>query len=184
LFGDSIINFEYSIFDINNGFSKEELLKYKTVTSAIFLLDQKINPHEFLQRIKAIALFFSALNEKELQVLKHWIKNSVEDRLAEEAINILSSSKEEVELMVASNAFILTEMEENARKVGLEKGLKEGLEKGLEQGIEQGLEKGIEKGIKEIALKIIKKGKSIDEVMDLTDLSRESVEELLRSIQE
>lgn len=56
------------------------------MTSAIFLLDQKIDTQEFLQRIKAIALFFNGLNEKELQALKHWIKNSVEDRLAEKLL--------------------------------------------------------------------------------------------------
>lgn len=50
----------------------------------------------------------------------------MEDRLAEEAIKILSSSKEEVEKMVASNAFILTEMEEKAKAKGKEEGVKEG----------------------------------------------------------
>lgn len=126
LFGDSIIDFRYNLFDVNNEFTKEDLLKHRTITSAIFLLDQKIKPIEFLQRIKAIALFFNNLNEKEIQVLKHWIENSVQEELAEEAIKILSSSKEEVEKMVSSNAFILTEMEEEAKRKGKEEGLKEG----------------------------------------------------------
>jgi hypothetical protein len=118
LFGDHIIDFRYDLFDVNNKYSKEELLKNKSITSAIFLLDQKIEPKEFLDRIKTIALFFDSLNEKELQVLKHWIENSVEDRLAKEAVKILSSSKGEVENMVASNAFILTEMEKRAESRG------------------------------------------------------------------
>lgn len=58
-------------------------------------------------------------------MLKHWIENSVEDRLAKEAVKILSSSKEEVESMVASNAFIITDMEKQAE----EKGIKEGEKK-------------------------------------------------------
>ena len=41
-----------------NNYSKEELINSKNVTAAIFLLDQKIDALEFLQRIKAIALFF------------------------------------------------------------------------------------------------------------------------------
>jgi hypothetical protein len=121
LFGDHIIDFRYDLFDVNNKYSKEELLKNKSITSAIFLLDQKIEPKEFLDRIKTIALFFDSLNEKELQVLKHWIENSVEDRLAKEAVKILSSSKGEVENMVASNAFILTEMEKRAEALGEKK---------------------------------------------------------------
>jgi hypothetical protein len=126
LFGDGIIDFKYDLFDMNNKYSKQELLNFKNMTSAIFLLDQKIDPQEFLQRIKAIALFFDGLSEKELQVLKHWIKNSIEDKLAEEAVKILSSSKEEVENMVASNAFILTEMKEKAELKGREEGKEQG----------------------------------------------------------
>lgn len=121
LFGDSIVDFKYNLFDVNNKYLKEELVKNKSITSAIFLLDQKIDPKEFLDRIKTIALFFDGLDEKELQVLKHWIENSVEDRLAKEAVKILSSSKEEVESMVASNAYIITEMEKKAEEKGIEK---------------------------------------------------------------
>ncbi|MCH5138552.1 transposase, partial [Clostridiaceae bacterium UIB06] len=92
LFGDNVIDFKYNLFDVNNKYSKEELIKNKSITSTIFLLDQKVEPREFLDRIKTIALFFDSLNEKKLQVLKHWIENSVEDRLAKEAVKILSSS--------------------------------------------------------------------------------------------
>ncbi|MBB6713469.1 Rpn family recombination-promoting nuclease/putative transposase [Clostridium gasigenes] len=47
LFGDSIIDFKYDLFDVNNSYTKEELLERKSMTSAIFLLDQKIKPLEF-----------------------------------------------------------------------------------------------------------------------------------------
>ncbi|MEG2917845.1 MAG: Rpn family recombination-promoting nuclease/putative transposase [Clostridium sp.] len=124
IFGDNIIDFRYDLFDVNNSYKKDELLSSKTMTSAIFLLDQKINPYEFLQRIKAIALFFDGLNQKEMQVLKHWIKNTVEDRLADKATKILESSREEVEKMVASNAFIVKEMEDEAKAIGREEGIK------------------------------------------------------------
>lgn len=116
MYGNNIIDFTYDVIDINNKYTKENLLNLKSMTSAIFLLDQKIDPQEFLQRIKAIALFFNGLNEKELQALKHWIKNSVEERLAETAIEILNSNREEIENMVSNNAFILTEMQQKAKK--------------------------------------------------------------------
>ncbi|MBU3104499.1 hypothetical protein [Clostridium gasigenes] len=35
------------LFDVNNSYTKEELLERKSMTSAIFLLDQKIKPLEF-----------------------------------------------------------------------------------------------------------------------------------------
>ncbi|MEG1256223.1 hypothetical protein [Clostridium sp.] len=59
------------------------------MTSAIFLLDQKIDPSEFLDRIKAIALFFNNLTQKDKILIKHWVKNTVEKEMAETAINML-----------------------------------------------------------------------------------------------
>ncbi len=122
IFGDNIIDFKYSLVDVNNNYSKEELIENNSITSAIFLLDQKIDAEEFLNRIKSIALFFSNLNEKERMVLKHWIGNTIEDDIAEEAKKILDANKEEVERMVANNAFMLKELKEKAEKEGIEKG--------------------------------------------------------------
>ena len=156
LYGNNIIDFTYDVIDINNKYSKEDLLNLKSMTSAIFLLDQKIDPQEFLQRIKAIALFFNGLSEKELQALKHWIKNSVEDRLAEKAIEILNSNKEDIENMVSNNAFILTEMEKKAKA------------------------QGAEEKIRNVAIKMIKKGNSIEEIMELTELPRDIIENLIK----
>ncbi len=102
LFGKGLLNFKYDVLDINNSYSKEELLRSKNVTAAIFLLDQKIDALEFLQRIKAIALFFDSLTDTEIKAIKHWIKNTVEIRLAESAIKILECDKEDVELMVSN----------------------------------------------------------------------------------
>lgn len=118
LFGDNIINFKYDIFDINNTYTKEELISNNNMTSAIFLLDQKINPVEFLERIKAIALFFNNLTDKDKSLIKNWIKNTVEDELAETAIDILSATQEEVEKMVASNATMLKDALEDAKNKG------------------------------------------------------------------
>ncbi|MGL5693123.1 MAG: Rpn family recombination-promoting nuclease/putative transposase [Peptostreptococcaceae bacterium] len=37
LFGNGLLNFKYDVFDVNNKFSKEELLSSKNVTAAIFI---------------------------------------------------------------------------------------------------------------------------------------------------
>ncbi|SHH76692.1 Putative transposase, YhgA-like [Clostridium grantii DSM 8605] len=91
LFGNSIIDFEYSIFDVNNKYTKEDLIRNKNITSAIFLLDQKIDAEEFIERIKAIALFFANLTDKDRMVLKDWIGSTTEPKLAEVAKKILDS---------------------------------------------------------------------------------------------
>lgn len=59
---------------------------------------------------------------------------------------------------------------------GLQKGLQEGLQEGLQKGLEQGLEKGRVEGQKVIAHKMKLKGLSIQDIIDLTGLSKEDIE--------
>lgn len=129
LFGSNILNFTYDVFDISNDekFNKENLVISKNVTSAIFLLDQKVDALEFLERIKVIALYFNSLSESEFKAIKNWIKNTVVKELADSAIKILEADKMEVELMVARNAFILEEMKDKAKEEGKSEGIKEGI---------------------------------------------------------
>lgn len=64
------------------------------------------------------------MNYEELKAIRHWIKNTTEIRLAEKATQVLESGKEEVERMVANNAFIIKEMEDKAEERGKEIGEK------------------------------------------------------------
>ena len=89
LFGNNILNFTYDVFDISNDkrFEKDKLVASQNVTSAIFLLDQKMDALELLERIKVIALYFNSLSETEIKAIKNWIKNTVVKELAESAIS-------------------------------------------------------------------------------------------------
>lgn len=168
LFGSNILNFTYDVFDISNDeqFNKENLISNKNITSAIFLLDQKVDPEEFLQRIKAIALYFNSLSKDEIKAIKNWIKNTVVKELADSAIEILEADKMEVELMVARNAFILDEMKEKAKAEGKELGREEGVQEGRQ---EEKLE---------IARNMLKLGLDIDTIIKATGLSKEIIEKL------
>jgi predicted transposase/invertase (TIGR01784 family) len=53
-------------------------------------------------------------------------------------------------------------------------------EEGIEIGVGKGIELGVEKGKLEIAKKALEKGISIEDIVDLTGLSREQVEKLKR----
>ena len=57
-------------------------------------------------------------------------------------------------------------------------GYSNGLEDGIKQGMKQGLEQGIGKGYREIAKKMKGKGKDINEIIELTGLSKEEIEKL------
>ncbi len=49
LFGKSIIDFEYILVDVKN-YTKEDLVEQGDAISAVFLLDQKTEPEEFIIR--------------------------------------------------------------------------------------------------------------------------------------
>lgn len=116
LFDENIVNFKYELFDVNNEYTKEELIENKNITSVIFLLDQKVEPLEFIDRLKVVALEFNKLTDSQKMILKHWIKNTVDKTMAENAVKILDSNKEGVEKMVANNAFMIEEMKEKVKK--------------------------------------------------------------------
>ena len=117
LFGNSIIDFKYNIVDVNN-YSKDTLLNLKSVTGAIFLLDQNINEEEFLERIKLIALTFDKMSESERNILLHWSTQTTEEPIAKSSKEILLADKREVVNVVANNSNIIKDMEEKAEKKG------------------------------------------------------------------
>ena len=94
----------------------------KSHSTAIFLLDQKVEPLEFIDRLKIVALEFNKLTDSQKMILKKWIRNTVDETIVEDSIKILDSNKDEVKNMVANNAFIIKEMKEKVRKEGIEKG--------------------------------------------------------------
>ena len=126
LFGENIVNFKYELFDVNHQYTKEELIKNNSITSAIFLLDQKVEALEFMSRIKDIALRFNKLSDNQKRILKHWIRNTKEETIANEAIKILDCEKEDVDEMVANNAFMIEEMKAKAEKEGIKTGKEQG----------------------------------------------------------
>ncbi|WP_459478017.1 DUF4351 domain-containing protein [Clostridium saccharoperbutylacetonicum] len=92
------------------------MIRNNNITSAIFLLDQKVDPLEFFNRLKVVALEFNNLTDEQRIILKHWIRNTVDETIAGNAIEILESRKEEVEKMVANNVFMIKEMKEKVEK--------------------------------------------------------------------
>ena len=71
---------------------------------------------------------------------------------------------------------------EKGRKEGFQKGMQEGIEKGIQKGMQEGMQKGIQEGIKAIVKKMIGKGNSDDEIMELTNLTVEEIQALRQEV--
>jgi hypothetical protein len=95
------------------------------------------------------------------------------------------SSLEKYGMEVGIEIGIKQGLEKGVEK-GLEQGLKQGLKQGLEQGLEQGLQQGIKKGLnngieqkaRDVAIRMLNKGFSLDVIAEVTCLSKEEVKTL------
>ena len=58
--------------------------------------------------------------------------------------------------------------------------LDEGLEKGIEQGIERGIQQGLQQGIEQVAINLFRSGMPVEQIINVTGLTRERLEELTR----
>ena len=65
---------------------------------------------------------------------------------------------------------------------GIEIGLEQGIELGLEKGIEQGIELGLEKGLELVAMNMLRANKPVDDILQLTGLSAETLAHLQKNL--
>ena len=73
----------------------------------------------------------------------------------------------------------MSELEEqSALATARAKGTEEGLKQGKEEGMKQGKEEGKKEKEREIAKRMLKKGISIEKIMELTELSKKEIEKL------
>ncbi|EQB87914.1 hypothetical protein M918_06745 [Clostridium sp. BL8] len=83
-------------------------------------------------------------------------------------------------------SFYDPEVEKRGIVIGFEKGIQKGIQKGIEQGIEQGIEKGVQQGQDkakvEIARNLLRKGMSLEFVVETTELSLDLVKEIAKGI--
>lgn len=119
-----------------------------------------------------------------MKAIKNWIKNTIPEQLSESAIKILDSKREDVELMVASNAFILEEIKEKAKLEGAKQGRLEGKQEGKIEGKLEAREETRLKNINRVKNFIKKKFDCNDEIIinKIEDASFECLETIIDNI--
>jgi predicted transposase/invertase (TIGR01784 family) len=83
-----------------------------------------------------------------------------------------SWSREEIEKMLRVTDVRQTRV--------FQEGREEGIEEGIEKGIEKGIERGIERGIESVALRLLKMGRPVKEIVQATDLTPAQIRKLSR----
>lgn len=117
LLKDYIIDFKYPVIEVNN-FKKETLYETQTLVSAFFALDQNMDWTEFLTRLIEISQIYKALSEENKNMLKHWLKVTIdakEYKEIEETIEVLFN--EEEVLKMTSNLTKILDKEFEKREI-------------------------------------------------------------------
>ena len=118
------------------------------------------------------------------KVLEELAMKDIKLREAFEAWQALSQDPESIIAYESRVKYIIdqTALIDDAKyhgeQAGIEKGRKEGFQKGMQEGMEKGIQKGIQEGMKAIVKKMIGKGNSNDEIMELTNLTVEEIQAL------
>ncbi|MEG0502591.1 MAG: Rpn family recombination-promoting nuclease/putative transposase, partial [Cellulosilyticaceae bacterium] len=117
LFGDYVIDFKYILINVN-AYSKEDLIAIQNTVAAVFLLDQKIDTIEFVERAAIVATEFNELTEEHRLKLKDWLDHIIEEPIRQKVLNLLDANKEEVDRMTANITKTLQEEKNQAREMG------------------------------------------------------------------
>ena len=120
-------------------------------------------------RLKKWILF---LENPEGEETKKMAEKEEEIKEAMETLEEISSDEEKERIAKLRQKYIMDRYSET--KTAIEKGLKEGREKGLKEGKEKGKE---ERNI-EIVKKLKKKGMTLEEIAEITELSIETISNL------
>ncbi|TCO68983.1 Rpn family recombination-promoting nuclease/putative transposase [Marinisporobacter balticus] len=174
LFEENILDFNYTLFDINR-YEEEELYTIANLVSAVFLLDQEMDEKKLIRRLRRSISILKKISPEQFSVFKQWLKKIIKPRLDEklqsEIEKILDkSNQEEVDFMV----YNLEKTLDNIEK----KGIKQGISKGIEQGIIQGENN---KSLT-VARNMLIKGFNVEDIVDIVGLSRPKILKIKKEI--
>ncbi len=97
-----------------------------------------------------------------------------------ERLEDISSDEEKIRIAELREKYIMDRESEleTAEEKGIKKGLKEGLKEGIKQGKQEGLKEGSQIRNKEIAKKMKSKKMPIEDIIEITGLTKEEIEKI------
>ena len=148
----------YNLVDIND-YTKEELLKSKTITAKIMLLEKSKSTEETIKMLEEV---IPNIKEEYKELLKRVISMLLEEKIgkekAEELINKINGGEEKM--------LALVDMIRNENKMYINMGRKEGIKEGKKQTY------------LEIAKNLLKLKMPISQISEVTKLPKEEIEKL------
>lgn len=147
--------------------------------------DYEINP--YVKYIYIELPKFRKSVKKYDDIISQWLTfiDGVNSRGLEEAMEKnekVRKAQEELEYLEGDEAFKrkveLKEKYEKDMNSAIHYGREEGMKKGLQEGLQKGLQEGKTSEKKDIAKKMLEIGMDVEQIMKITDLSKEEIEKL------
>lgn len=165
--GDTYGLGNYNLVDVNN-FTKEELLNDKSILSKIMLIEKVANTQELIQIMFKINSVISNSNKDEMQKLMQIIlAEKIGIKKAEEIINKMRKKG-------SGSMLAVEEMIHRENKMFINKGKVIGIKAGMKKGAKQ-------KQIS-IAKKLLHKNYNLEDIKDITELDRKTIEKLKKQL--
>jgi predicted transposase/invertase (TIGR01784 family) len=181
----------FRITERNQGFAYFEDLELHTIELNKFSSNANEELCDIVAKVKTSLDVWSAFLTRNDLLKADSLPEELNDANLKKAITVLevmNFSDEERDfyedhlkwLRIETNT--LKKMKEEGIAEGLAEGRAEGLAEGLAKGEAKGKAEGKAEGLAEIAGKMLLKGKNIEEIMDITDLSIEEIKEIAAKI--
>lgn len=172
MFGDYLLDFQYMLIDVNR-LDESDLLQMKNLIGSVFYLDQVRDTKQFLNRWSKLFQHLNALNESDLRKFYHWVERIFLQRFPKEHRtehwNTLKKG------ITEANPAMLTNFERM-----LDKYIEEKLEEGKLKGRLEGRLEGETAGKMKVAKELLKRGMSLSEVAEITELDPEKIKSALQ----
>jgi predicted transposase/invertase (TIGR01784 family) len=168
VFGNSIIDFNYLLFDLNRT-DDESIASTKKLLDAIFALDKACAASDdYGKTVERLAELAPELSDDEFNDLMGWteyvhFKGDVPPDFEEEFRQALRKG------VVSNMTHSIERMRDRLDMRWLEQGRQEGIQQGIQQGRQEGVQRGRKEGIQEMIAKMRKYGLSDDDIKNMLD---------------
>ncbi len=159
---------------IINAIPTEQLERIQNAVSAVFFVENS-SPADLIDHLDRIVDILKDEAPEALTRFGNWFSNFLETTGGFDAPEFAEiTTVSEVRTMFATKL-------EAYRKQLIEEGREEGLEEGLEEGREEGLMQGREQTRRETAIRLLRRGDTPEDVVEITGLSLGTVNELQKT---
>jgi predicted transposase/invertase (TIGR01784 family) len=157
-FPGHLLDFSYILFDVVR-YNEQELRQAANVVSSVFYLEQTADPPDLAERLKKLADVLAGLTSEQFRQVVIWLKSASERKLPEplraEVDQILDETRNQEVTMMISN---------------------------VERALDKMQKQALMNGKAEVAMAALKKGFSLDDVIEITGLSRDAVLEMKKEL--